>query len=256
VRRSSTIIRITLLVCAVLLLEILCQKGVISPLQLTAPSKMVTTLVDLMGTDEFWHHAIKTVRNIFIAIILAAVLGFLFGLLLFRMPRLRRAMEPVISSYYALPFFVLYPLAIVIVGMNDVSIIIMGYAYALVAMITNTLSGLDRIPPVLARTGQTFRMGRLETAVLLRLLDRLCLRRFRERENVRPVVVRRHSGHDHADRGQYFRKAFAVYRRLRLDGIDRQTNFPRRWPYDQVHRWNRGHHCLSGNLASSALDGR
>lgn len=168
-RRSSTVIRITLLVSAVLLLELLCQKGVISPLQLTAPSRMATTLVDLMGTGEFWHHATKTVRNIFIAIILAAVLGFLFGSLLFRMPRLRRAMEPVISSYYALPFFVLYPLAIVIVGMNDVSIIIMGYAYALVAMITNTLSGLDRIPPVLAKTGQTFRMGRLETAVRLQL---------------------------------------------------------------------------------------
>ncbi|MFT7530968.1 MAG: ABC-type nitrate/sulfonate/bicarbonate transport system permease component, partial [Gammaproteobacteria bacterium] len=81
-RRSSTIIRITLLISAVLLLELLCQKGIISPLQLTAPSRMVTTLADLMGTGEFWHHATKTVRNIFIAIILAAVLGFLFGLLL------------------------------------------------------------------------------------------------------------------------------------------------------------------------------
>lgn len=168
-RRSSTLIRSALLISAVGLLELLCQNGTISPLQLTAPSRMATTLFELMGTGEFWHHATKTIRNIFIAIILAAVMGFLIGLLLFRLPRLRRAMEPVIASYYALPFFVLYPLAIVIVGMNDISIIIMGFAYALVAMITSTLSGLDRIPPVLARTGQSFRMGRLETAVLLQL---------------------------------------------------------------------------------------
>jgi len=158
-----------LLVGAVLLIELLCQKGVISPLQLTAPSRMVTTLVELMETGEFWGHALKTVRNIFIAIILATVMGFLIGLLLYRLPRLRRAMEPVIASYYALPFFVLYPLAIVIVGMNDISIIVMGFAYALVAMITNTLSGLDRIPPVLARTGRSLRMGRFETALLLQL---------------------------------------------------------------------------------------
>jgi len=169
VRRSSTIIRTALLVSAVLLLELLCRYGVISPLQLTAPSRMVTTLAGLMGTADFWHHAVKTVSNICIAIILATVFGFLLGLLLYRFPRLRRAMEPIIASYYALPFFVLYPLAIVIVGMNDTSIILMGFAYALVAMITNTLSGLDRIPPVLAKTGRSFRMGRLETALLLQL---------------------------------------------------------------------------------------
>ncbi|WP_217808104.1 ABC transporter permease [Oceanibacterium hippocampi] len=130
---------------------------------------MVTTLIGLMGEAQFWGHAIKTVRNIFVAIVLAAVLGFLIGLLLYRLPRLRRATEPIIASYYALPFFVLYPLAIVIVGMNDISIVIMGFAYALVAMITNTLSGLDRIPPVLSKTGRSFRMGRLQTAVLIQL---------------------------------------------------------------------------------------
>lgn len=168
-RRSSTNIRIALLVSAVLLLEILCQAGAISPLQLTAPSRMVTTLGGLMGEAGFWQQTTKTIRNIFIAIILATILGFLIGLLLYRLPRLRRAMEPVIASYYALPFFVLYPLAIVVVGMNDFSIILMGFAYALVAMITNTLSGLDRIPPVLAKTGRSFRMGRMETAVRIQL---------------------------------------------------------------------------------------
>ncbi len=168
-RASSTTIRISLLISAVMLLEVLCQIGVISPLQLTAPSTMVTTLIDMMGEPQFWGHASKTVRNIFIAIILATVLGFLIGLLLYRVQRLRRATEPIIASYYALPFFVLYPLAIVIVGMNDISIIIMGFAYALVAMITNTLSGLDRIPPVLSKTGRSFRMGRLQTAVLIQL---------------------------------------------------------------------------------------
>ncbi len=168
-RRSSTTLRVTILVSTVLLIEALCQTGVISPLQLTAPSRMVTTLFGLMGESNFWYQATKTVRNIFIAIIAATLLGFLIGLMLYRLPRLRRATEPVIASYYALPFFVLYPLAIVVIGMNDGSIILMGFAYALVAMITNTLSGLDRIPPVLAKTGKTFRMGRLQTALLIQL---------------------------------------------------------------------------------------
>lgn len=168
-RPSSTTIRFALVASAVLLIEVLCQTGVISPLQLTAPSRMVTTLIGLLGEQDFWTHAMKTMRNICIAIVAATTMGFLIGLLLYRLPRLRRATEPVIASYYALPFFVLYPLAIVIVGMNDISIVLMGFAYALVAMITNTLSGLDRIPSVLARTGRSFRMGRLQTAVLIQL---------------------------------------------------------------------------------------
>lgn len=168
-RQRSTIIRIALLASAILLIEALCRTGVISPLQLTAPTRMVTTLFGLMGERDFWAQAAKTVENICIAIVAATIVGFLIGLLLYRLPRLRRATEPVIASYYALPFFVLYPLAIVVVGMNDMSIILMGFAYALVAMITNTLSGLDRIPPVLAKTGRTFRMGRLQTAVLIQL---------------------------------------------------------------------------------------
>lgn len=168
-RRSSTVIRVVILVSSVLLLELLCQTGVISPLQLTAPSRMATTLYGLMGEVTFWRQTRLTVSNIFIAIVAATLIGFLLGLLLYKLPRLRRATEPIIASYYALPFFVLYPLAIVLVGMNSFSIILMGFAYALVAMITNTLSGLDRIPPVLARTGRSFRMGQLQTAILIQL---------------------------------------------------------------------------------------
>jgi ABC-type nitrate/sulfonate/bicarbonate transport system permease component len=169
VTMGSTQIRTALIVSAILLIEFLCRVDIIRPLQLTAPSIMVSSLAGMMQEAEFWGHAFKSVRNIFFAIVLATILGFLIGLLLYRLPRLRRAVEPIIASYYALPFFVLYPLAIVIIGMNDASIILMGFAYALVAMITNTLSGLDRIPQVLSRTGRTFRMGRLQTAVLIQL---------------------------------------------------------------------------------------
>ena len=159
ITKNYSAIRFLVIISAILLLEFFCQTGFISPLQLTAPSKMVSTLYGLMHQESFWFQSRKTIKNIIIAIVLASLLGFVIGLLLFRFPRLRRACEPIIASYYALPFFVLYPLAIVIVGMNDFSIILMGFAYALVAMITNTLSGLDRVPMVLIKTSNTFNIG-------------------------------------------------------------------------------------------------
>ena len=169
ITKNYSAIRFLVIISAILLLEFFCQTGFISPLQLTAPSKMVSTLYDLMHQESFWFQSRKTIKNIIIAIVLASLLGFVIGLLLFRFPRLRRACEPIIASYYALPFFVLYPLAIVIVGMNDFSIILMGFAYALVAMITNTLSGLDRVPMVLIKTSKTFKLGKLKTALLIQL---------------------------------------------------------------------------------------
>ena len=144
---NYSVIRFIIIISAIFSIEFFCYIGSISPLQLTAPSKMVMTLYEFMYEQSFWFQARKTVKNIIIAILLASFLGFLIGLILFRFQRLRRASEPIIASYI-LPFFVLYPIAIVIVGMNDFSIILMGFAYALVAMITNTLSGLDRVPNV------------------------------------------------------------------------------------------------------------
>jgi NitT/TauT family transport system permease protein len=45
----------------------------------------------------------------------------------------------------------------------------MGVATAIVAMIIATLNGLDRVPRVLAKVARVHRMGRISTALLLKL---------------------------------------------------------------------------------------
>ena len=165
----STLIRTLLIAGFFVLLEALCRYGVIGRMTLVPPSTMVTKLWSLMGTEKFWGQAYSTTRNIFVAAALSLVAGFIGGVILHGLPRVRRALEPVMVSYYALPFFVFYPLAIVIFGMNDIPIILMGFLYALIAMVSNTISGIDRIPPVLGKVGRTFRMGPLQSAFLIQL---------------------------------------------------------------------------------------
>jgi NitT/TauT family transport system permease protein len=167
--RPATLARATILVAATLLLEALCRSGAIAPVSLVAPSRMVARLAQLVQEREFWEQTQTTLASIAIAVAAAIVAGFAGGAILHALPRLRRAMEPLIASYYALPFFVLYPLTIVIFGMNDVPIIIMGYVYGVVAMVSATLSGLDRIPAVLRKVGRSYRMGALSTALLIQL---------------------------------------------------------------------------------------
>lgn len=167
--RTAGALRVLITIGAILALETACRTGVVGRGSMIPPSEMLTELIRLMGTAGFWTQAGGTLRNIAAAALAAMVVGFAGGAALHAVPRVRRAVEPLIASYYALPFFVLYPLFIVLFGMNAVPIIVMGFLYAVMAMVTGTLGGLDRIPPVLRKVGRTYRLGRLQDALLIQL---------------------------------------------------------------------------------------
>ena len=73
---------------------------------------------------------------------LAIVGGFALGVVLHRLPRLRRALDPFLATYYAVPTFVFYPVFIVMFGLNRWPLVAIGFLFAVVAMAINTLDGL------------------------------------------------------------------------------------------------------------------
>src|SRR5262249_24140746 len=76
---------------------------------------------------------------------------------------LRRACEPFIASYYALPLFALYPLLVVILGVGDAPIVFTGSLYAGMSVLIGTLSGLDHVPRVFGKVAKVHRLGPLRT---------------------------------------------------------------------------------------------
>jgi NitT/TauT family transport system permease protein len=167
--RGAAAVRVLITLGFIALLEFVCRTGIVSPRSLIAPSEMAARLWLMLQHGEFWQEVGRTAWNIVVAFAAAAVVGFAAGTVLHGMPRIRRAIEPMIASYYALPFFVLYPLFIVLFGMNAVPITCMGFLYAVMAMITGTLGGLDRIPRVLGKVSRTYRLGRMQEALLVKL---------------------------------------------------------------------------------------
>src|SRR5260221_552872 len=162
-------IRTAIVVGAVLLLEALCRTGVIKPLTLIAPWAMVVALAGLIQSGKIPADVTRTLGNVGLAFVAAVVVGFVAGVLIHGVPRLRRALDPLFASYYAVPFFVFYPLFIVIFGLNDLPIVVIGFLFAVVAMVINTLNGLDRIPAVLLKVGRTYHLGPWRTALLIKL---------------------------------------------------------------------------------------
>ena len=92
-----------------------------------------------------------------------------FGVCLFKLPRLRRVVDPLLLSYYAVPIFVVYPVLIVIFGLNRWPLVAIGFLFGVVAMAANTLNGLERVPRVLLRTARAMRMSTIDEIRLITL---------------------------------------------------------------------------------------
>jgi ABC-type nitrate/sulfonate/bicarbonate transport system permease component len=167
--KQATVIRIVVVLAVVIALEAVSRSGWVRVGLLTPPSAMAAELWSLMQTSMFWHDVGFSARATVTAFVLAMIVGCTLAVILHGLPRLRDAVEPLIASYYALPFFALYPLFVVLMGMNQSPIILLGFLYGVVAVIVGTLNGLDRIPVVLRRTGKIYRLSGLRQACFISL---------------------------------------------------------------------------------------
>ena len=162
-------LRLLVIAGCVLLLEAGSRLGWINPVSFIPPSKMLLSAIDLLVKGSFKTDIWLTLSAAGIAVLLAVLFGFLFGIMLFKLPRLRRVLDPLLLSYYAVPIFVLYPMLIVLLGLNRWPLVALGFLFAVVAMAVNTLNGLERVPAVLLRTARMLRMGRIDELLLITL---------------------------------------------------------------------------------------
>src|SRR5690606_5337056 len=76
----------------------------------------------------------------------------------------REALDPLFATYYAIPVLAFYPVLIVLFGVGSTPKILIAYMLGVIAVIMNTLHGLDRVPPVLLKTGRVVQMSPMEMA--------------------------------------------------------------------------------------------
>lgn len=157
-------IRALLVICALVLLEILCRVRLISPESVVPPSAMVQGAVAALSTRDIRDNVLLTLGTVLQSLALSLVAGVLLGALLHRLPRLRRAVDPLLAGYYAVPTFVFYPVFIVIFGLNRWPLVAIGFVIAVVAVIVNTLDGFARLPRAYARTAQAMRLTPFQRA--------------------------------------------------------------------------------------------
>lgn len=162
-------LRLLVVTLFVALLEGLCRSGVISAQTMIPPSEMAVALWNLLLSGRLTGDILGTLANVAAAFAAAVTLGFALGALLHAVPRLRRAVDPFLATYYAIPFFAFYPVLIVLFGLGPLPVISIGFLFGVVAMVINTINGLDRIPRVLLKTARMHGMGPIRTALMIKL---------------------------------------------------------------------------------------
>ncbi len=145
-------------------IEVLCRTGIVTPFAMPAPSRIVFDLFVLLRAGQLIAAVGKTLHDVAIAVVLSVVVGVATGVAIHRLRGLRRALEPLFATYYAIPVYAFYPLFIVLFGLGSTPQILIGFMLATIAVLTSTLSGLDRVPRVLLRTALAYRLSPLETA--------------------------------------------------------------------------------------------
>ena len=162
-RAAAAWTRTLLLAAAVLMLELACRRGWIDPMTVLPPSHMLEAMLAVLASGDATEPMLRTFSTVGAAFVLAVAAGVGAGALVHALPRLRRTIEPVLASYYAVPTFVFYPLLVALLGLGMAPLVVLGILSAAPAMMIGTLAGLDSVRPVLHRVARVQRLGPVRT---------------------------------------------------------------------------------------------
>jgi NitT/TauT family transport system permease protein len=154
---------------AIALLEGLCVAGAIDKITMQPPHLIARDLYRMLVSGRMNAAIMKTLSNTVLALGLALGVGIVAGALLHRMRSLRDTLDPLFATYYAVPIFAFYPFFIVVFGLGDLPQILIAFMLGVVAMIVNTLNGLDRVPVVLLKTARILQLSPIDTALRVTL---------------------------------------------------------------------------------------
>lgn len=163
------IYRAAVVVGAIALLEVLCLAGVIDKITMQAPHLIVRDLFRMLVSGRMNAAIVKTLTNTVLALLLALSVGVVVGALVHRWRTLRDTLDPLFATYYAVPVFAFYPFFIIVFGLGDLPQILIAFMLGVVAMIVNTLNGLDRVPAVLVKTGRIMQLSPMQMALRVTL---------------------------------------------------------------------------------------
>src|SRR5690348_4594320 len=121
---------------------------------LPGPFPVFQRLGQDLGQAEFWAGVEVTMRRAFAGYAIAVVIGSAVGLIVARLPIVRKAVGHAILGLQSMPSIAWFPLAILLFQLTEGAILFVVILGAAPAVATGLLSGVDHVQPLLVRVGR------------------------------------------------------------------------------------------------------
>ncbi len=120
---------------------------------LPGPVTVGQRLVDLLGEQKFWDSISRTLGRAAIGFAMAMAIGTALGIAVSRSRLLRAGIGSLITGLQTMPSVVWFPLAILLIGLNEQAITFVVVLGAAPSIANGIISGIDHVPPAFTRLG-------------------------------------------------------------------------------------------------------
>ncbi len=163
---SPAALRLLVLAAILVAWEMLPRLDMIPKVLIAPPS--ATLAAGIAEHQVFARALVVTIGEIALGLLIAYGLGGLIGLILGSVRPLRGTVLPLVSSLYAVPLVVIYPLLTAWIGIGPESKVIFAGVYGLFPMVLATAAGMQMIDPTLICAARS--MGATRTQILFQIL--------------------------------------------------------------------------------------
>src|SRR5262249_19292896 len=142
--------------CSVLIAWELLSRFVIPPQFLPPPSAIAVAFVTTLRTGELLRQLLQTANVLLLGFGLAIITGMALGIAMGMFKPLRRALDPYVNAFYAMPTVAMVPLVIIWLGLGFEAKVFLTWLVSVFPVVINTQIGVMNVPPAFIETARAF----------------------------------------------------------------------------------------------------
>ncbi|MHB8718142.1 MAG: ABC transporter permease [Candidatus Dormibacteria bacterium] len=143
--------------------ELVSLAKIIKPVLASSPADVWNFLVSIGQSGELWTNLWATLEATLIAFVLGSVVGVFLGLCLAVLPRVERALDPLLNALNAMPRIALGPLFVLYFGFGLTAKVALGFSLAVFILMVNARAGALSVDPDLIRLSRALNASRIQT---------------------------------------------------------------------------------------------
>ena len=151
-----------------LLWEYLSNNNIINSFIFSSPSKIISTIGNLINTNNLFPHILTTLYEVLIAFFLGISGAFIIAIILYQFPIIEKIIDPFLTMLNSLPKVALGPLIIIVVGANTKSIITMALLINLIVTTVTIYTGFLNTDTTKIKLLKSFKANK--TQILTKLI--------------------------------------------------------------------------------------